>query len=735
MTKRRRALYAVAVALVLGGCGADEPDLGRGGGEDASLPSDVGLPPDLGPDRDDGLAPDGGADPLDMGEVEPPDMGAMEMAEVEPVHPNTLSPEALFTCDGQPSSSPIRIRRLNRIEWTRNVGQSASSPAARNPLDPDPGHPYPTYDRGGTLDAATVDQYLGVNRIPGGSWVARYGNPRLDLVIAISRELTCMQNAENVPDEACVESFVRTYLTRGVLFRPPTDDEVAFLVAFALENVARETPDGPTRANTIVKIGQAAWMTTGALFRTELGGEPEADGRRHLTDHELALALSYALSDRAPGAPIYIWPFSTPEGFLADIGQAALDGTISDPAVIAALVRSHAGGIDPGSLGSMEDPDDLPPEIEALEDPARGAAIARRAGRLDLRQDFDARRRARRAEFYVSDKIRGFFRAWLDYENVSSVFKDRPEATSRFDEGDTSVYRPILGAWNNAMGGYYGHEPILIQLLDDIIARVVVEDRAVLRTLLTTRQFYLPSSVSGEHGGASVSGYLYDIDTEANPIDDTRAARWTVLPEAQRSGVLTHPAWLAAHGGNFENDPSVIHRGKWVREKLLCGLVPDVPITVDAQLDPETVHQSARARVAAKTGADECSGCHALMNPLGYAFEIYNHAGYLRAEDHGGPPDGTSRLLAMPEAALEGEVRDAVEMMALLAESPTVKRCFIRQSFRHFMGRDETLADACTLAAMESTYDDSGGSMIDMLVTLFTSDTFLYRHIPEEVTP
>ena len=42
------------------------------------------------------------------------------------------------------------------------------------------------------------------------------------------------------------------------------------------------------------------------------------------------------------------------------------------------------------------------------------------------------------------------------------------------------------------------------------------------------------------------------------------------------------------------------------------------------------------------------------------------------------------------------------------------------------MGRDESPADACTLAAMESSF--AGGSFFAMLETLLTSDTFLYRH-------
>ena len=48
---------------------------------------------------------------------------------------------------------------------------------------------------------------------------------------------------------------------------------------------------------------------------------------------------------------------------------------------------------------------------------------------------------------------------------------------------------------------------------------------------------------------------------------------------------MSHPAWLIAHAQNLETDP--IHRGKWIREKLLAGTIPDVPITVDAVIPPD----------------------------------------------------------------------------------------------------------------------------------------------------
>ena len=68
-----------------------------------------------------------------------------------------------------------------------------------------------------------------------------------------------------------------------------------------------------------------------------------------------------------------------------------------------------------------------------------------------------------------------------------------------------------------------------------------------------------------------------------------------------RKGMLTHPAWLIAHSLNLETDP--VRRGKWVREKLLAGTIPDVPITVDAVV-PEDHHKTLRQRLESKTGEE-----------------------------------------------------------------------------------------------------------------------------------
>ena len=710
----------LAGAIATGGCLGETTAVSSDDQPQPSFPADkpdAGGAPLVDPVTQMDMSSAGGGDEGGGGEM------GIEPGVKKPIDPNLLPQNDLFVCKdpGQGASSPARLRRLLSVEWTRALGQKFNSEASNNPLQPSAANLYSTYDRGLTLDTATLDQYLGMSKVP------------LDTLGL--EHIGCFRQEGKVPSEECVLNFVTELLERRVYFRPPTKEEIEQLVAFAKENVAKETAGGGDRNDTLARIFRGAWLTTGALFRAELGEDPQPDGRRKLSDWELAKALAYAISDRAPAAPRYISTYGiTPEGVLFDIRQAAIKGTISDPDVIKTLVRRHIAGSDPGNMGLDHiytgKQEDLPQSIRDLSGREKHQAIEAWVGRRDVEHDLNDLRRARQSEYWMSDKLQGFFREWLDYEDVGSVFKDRAWATSRFDTRGYDANRIRVAYEYLATPSPVEIEPTFAQLLDNVIARVVVQDKDVIRGLMTTREFFVQPSQGGYP--ALQKGFLFDIDTTMTPIPNSRQERWRTMPKDQRAGVLTHPAWLAAHGDNFENGPSAVHRGKWIRERLLCGSLPDIPIDVDAQLDPETLNESARTRIAQKTGeGTPCYGCHRDMNPLGYTFEIYNHAGYVRAEDHGSAPDGSSTLVNMPRgdnALVEGmPVRDAVEMSQLFGDSTHVKRCVMRHAFRYFIGRDETRADACTLAAMEESYDQSGGSFIHMIATLLSSDTFLYR--------
>lgn len=282
----------------------------------------------------------------------------------------------------------------------------------------------------------------------------------------------------------------------------------------------------------------------------------------------------------------------------------------------------------------------------------------------------------------------------------------------------------------------------------------------VYRALLTTRTWRLPSNLASSNetpctsdadcaaeasytrcqdaagfcsssisNSVAATQRVYGLTTN---VPATQEGRWVEMPDGPRSGVLTHPAWLIAHGGNFEDDASAVRRGRWIREHLFCETVPGLDLVrVEAQLVPSDPALRARDRVvqSIETGDSSatCMGCHRLMNSLGMPFEVFNHAGFERADDHGHPPDGSSSITLAPDPSLLGDVEDAAELSQMLADSPYARRCFVRHVFRYFMGRDETMADACTLSQMEDAF--AGGSFFAMLEALATSDPFLYRVI------
>ena len=112
-------------------------------------------------------------------------------------------------------------------------------------------------------------------------------------------------------------------------------------------------------------------------------------------------------------------------------------------------------------------------------------------------------------------------------------------------------------------------------------------------------------------------------------------------PKGQRLGILTQPSWLVSHSDAMDNH--AIHRGIWIRERLLGGGIPDVPITVDAQLpdEPDTPLRD-RMRV---TREEYCWNCHEKMDPLGLPFEMYDHAGFYRTKELGKPVDTSGEII------------------------------------------------------------------------------------------
>jgi len=202
--------------------------------------------------------------------------------------------------------------------------------------------------------------------------------------------------------------------------------------------------------------------------------------------------------------------------------------------------------------------------------------------------------------------------------------------------------------------------------------------------------------------------------------------RRVALDPKQRAGLLTQAGFMATFAK--ENDTDVVGRGKFVREMLLCQPLPPPPANVNAVPPPPDGKRTQRERMGQHSADVTCSGCHALMDPLGLAFERYDGIGKYRTTDVGQTLDTSGKLTgAEPEGA---PFQDAVGLMGLLAKSPTVQKCFLETAFRYALGRAAASTDACALDRLGKRFAASGGDMIDLTVALTTDEAFFQRSNP-----
>lgn len=309
-------------------------------------------------------------------------------------------------------------------------------------------------------------------------------------------------------------------------------------------------------------------------------------------------------------------------------------------------------------------------------------------------------------EYEKNPRLIQFFREYFHYPFATEVFKDQPE------------------------GGTHKADALVADL-ELTIKEILKEDRQVLRQLLTTSRYY----VDAQYGRKKQAHELVQRNSQKRDHYHTafslpRDWKWSAhlqpvkFSENERAGVMSHPAWLAAWSGNFENHP--VQRGKWIRTHLLGGTVPDVPIGVDARV-PEMEHTTFRDRLQRATSAAECWRCHRMMDPLGLPFERYDHYGRVQRRDAGQAIDSSGEISRTDFPELHQKVSGPAELMQTLAESERVEQVFVRHVFRFFLGRNETPGDANTLQDAHLAYRRSDGSFNELVTALLSSDSFLLR--------
>ena len=432
------------------------------------------------------------------------------------------------------------------------------------------------------------------------------------------------------------------------------------------------------------------------VYRMEMGlGEEDEHGRRMLSPHELVYAVHYAFQN-------------TPAFGVNELQSEEVFTKNVEPLVKKAMTEQNGSsyGRD-GWLAQQMKSGGL--KTRADVEKAVRQFLDGRPGNLNPNHNSPI-------SSTQNPRVLQFFREFFGYHKAQTIFKD----VDKF-------------AKEKEFRHFHNHTAVrLMYDTDALILNILQADKNVLHELLTTNKVFV-SYWSGSNTPDQIKRigtrekYAATHDAQSynlNPFEHEHPRNTPIeVPPEQRCGVLTQPSWLVAHSGNFDNDP--VRRGKWIREKLLAGVIMDVPITVDAQIpDDETKTLRERFRVVHEKA---CWRCHKKMNPLGMPFEAFNHVGRFRTKEKGKPVDTSGAVTFSNVEGLDEEVSNTREMMERLASSARVRQSFLRHMFRFWMGRNELLSDSQTLIEMEKAYVENEGSFKEALVALLTSDSFLYR--------
>ena len=539
-----------------------------------------------------------------------------------------------------------------------------------------------------------------------------------------------------------------------------------------------------SKQGAIAKLVETLLLDTDLVYRNEFGqGVADKHGRRMMSPYDASYAIAYALTDNAPDAElrkaVEEGRFKTREDYKREITRMLNRRDqyyVIDENVQKTGFNSSITNIPVRTLRFFREFFGYPKAMTVFKDDARFGH-----GRVD-----DPRGRlvdeADMLVEYILKQDKNVFEEFLTTEKFYVYHSGDNEHMQAASDRLKKIYNYFKKYdWENfTEEQLYKHWPFIdkMKMRGTVFPNFIKDTKrrkSFVRSFKTQMKSYEYRFGKGQKNAAPYNANSMHFRHKGNSstrtgqqmrgekvgvfwnIDYTNWNYPTVQPAKvpNRKGMLTHPAWLMAHSLNLENDP--VLRGKFIREKLLAGTIPDVPITVDAVV-PEDHHKTLRQRLEKATSSEYCWNCHERMNPLGLPFESFDDFGRFRTEEsleHEEkiitpankkrvnfvssrpvyktlPVNPKGYLAGTGDKSLDGEVKDAFDLTERLAKSQRVRQSFIRHAFRYFMGRNESLSDSKTLIDAEKAYAESKGSFNAVIVSLLTSDSFIYRKSAKE---
>jgi hypothetical protein len=302
-------------------------------------------------------------------------------------------------------------------------------------------------------------------------------------------------------------------------------------------------------------------------------------------------------------------------------------------------------------LGTMPD--------EELFQAAESGALGTEAGvaaQVDRLLDMDAGKA----------HVGGFFRQWLGLADVGELTRSTDQFPTWTDETAASMRASTE------------------MFLDD----VMWNGDGLYSTMLTSPVSYVNGPL------AQVLGLEGSYGSDFERVE---------LPAGERPGILSHPSILART--SHSNQTSPVHRGLFVRSRMLCGAPPPPPPELMVNPLPLDPGLTTRERLEEHVKNETCQGCHKYMDPIGLAIEKYDAIGAHREEENSKPIDASGQIV---ESDVDEPFDGLAGLTDRLAASNDAAVCAERKMMTFALGRDLVKGELCWLGDdyMDATPDE-----------------------------
>ncbi|MEZ5356948.1 MAG: DUF1592 domain-containing protein [Bryobacteraceae bacterium] len=236
---------------------------------------------------------------------------------------------------------------------------------------------------------------------------------------------------------------------------------------------------------------------------------------------------------------------------------------------------------------------------------------------------------------------------------------------------------------------------------------IVREDRSVL-DLINADYSFVNERLAKHYGIPNVYGSRF---------------RRVRFPEGSvRGGLLGQGSVLTVT--SYANRTSPVIRGKWILENLMGTPPPPPPPVVPALREKAPVGQTLtmRERLAEHRDNPACSGCHKLMDPVGFSLENFDAVGRWRTHDGGAPIDAAGGL---PDGSQFDGVRG---LRAALMRRPEMFATTVTEKLLTFaLGRGVEYYDAPAVRAVVRASSGAEYRFSSFILGIAKSEPFQHR--------